>query len=120
VACSQADRRAACRRCRHVSTAGQFAVDVDVVDGGVAGVLVAHAVDAVVEVLRILLGPPVIEVTDAVELAAMIVESVSQFMADRSSGVAVVRRIIKPRIVVRRLQNPSGKVCRSSASCSRC
>src|ERR1700733_5611330 len=94
----------------YVFAAGELAVDVDIVDDDVVGKLLTLAVDAVFEVLRVFLGPPVLEVAFGVELAALIVEGVGKLVADGSAGVAVVGGVVGTGIVKGRLQYSSGKV----------
>jgi hypothetical protein len=88
----------------------QLAVDFDVVDDGEAGILVGNAFGGSFEGLRVGLGPPVFQISVGVELPALIVEAVRQFMTDGCAGVAVVRRIIQLGIVERRLQDSGGKL----------
>ena len=89
------DQRAA--QVGNVFPAGELAVDVDVVDDDVGRKLVAQAVDALFEVLRILLRPPVLQVAFGVELPPFVVEAVRQLMADGGARVAVVRRVVRLR-----------------------
>ena len=89
---------------------GQLAVDLDVVDDGVPRVLVDDALRAVVELPRVLLRPPVLEIALRVELASMVVEPVRQLVADGAAGVAVVGRVVHLRIVQGRLQHACGEV----------
>ena len=69
---------------RDVFASRQVAVDVDVVDHDILLVLVLYALRAIVELVRILRGPPVMQVAFRVELAALVVETVRQFVADRA------------------------------------
>ena len=69
----------------------QLAVDLDVVDDCVCRILVRDATGALLEFFSVVLGPPVAQVSLCVELAAFIVEAVSQFVTDGAAGVAVVR-----------------------------
>ena len=69
---------------------GELAVDVDVVDGGEGAVLVDQAIGAGGEVLEVGGGPPVVKVAEAVELAALVVEAVGEFVADDGADVSVV------------------------------
>src|SRR5580704_4625313 len=72
----------------------QSAVDVHVVDAHVAGILVADTLRSLIEFFAIGVRPPIFQVAVGVELAALIVESVRQFVADRAAGVAVVWRVV--------------------------
>src|SRR6266851_9821249 len=78
----------------YVFSAGELAVDVDVVDDDVGGELVAEAVDAVLEAFGVVLRPPVLEVALGVELAALVVEGVGELVADGGAGVAVVGGVV--------------------------
>src|SRR5271156_2308333 len=60
----------------YVLAAGQLGVDVDVVDDDVPRVLLALAVDAILEGFCVLGCPPVLEVALSVELAAFVIEAV--------------------------------------------
>ena len=94
----------------HVFALGQLAVDVDVVDDDIAGVLIDDALGAVSEFLGILLGPPILEIAFRVELAAFVVEAVSELVADSRAGVAVVGRVVLFGVVERGLEDAGGKV----------
>ena len=76
---------------------------MNVIDDDVLRVLIADAVDAILEALGIGRRPPVAKVALGVELPALIVEGVGELMADGCAGVAVVRRVVQLRIVQRRL-----------------
>jgi hypothetical protein len=56
--------------------------------------------------------PPVLQISARVELAALVVEAVRQLVADRAAGVAVVRRVVHPRVVERGLQHARRKIDR--------
>ena len=88
----------------------ELAVDLDVVDDRVLRVLVDDALRALFERLRILLRPPVLQVTVGVELAALVVERVRQFVADGAARVAVVRSVVHLRVEQRRLQHAGREV----------
>src|SRR4029077_9798725 len=60
--------------------------------------------------LGILGGPPVSEVSVAVELAAFIVESMSEFVSYDAAPVAIVRCVRCAAVIQRRLKYASGKV----------
>ena len=60
--------------------------------------------------LRVRLGPPVAQVALLVELAALIVEAVRQFVADHGAGAAVVDGGVAAGLIERRLQNAGGEV----------
>ncbi len=94
----------------YVFSAGEFGVDVDVVDDDVGRVLVADAVDAVFEVFGVGWGPPVLEVAGGVELAAFVVEGVGELVADGGAGVAVVGGVVELDVVEGRLEDAGGEV----------
>src|SRR3954452_6605326 len=93
-----------------VFTRGQLRIDLDVVDDRVARVLLAHAIDALLERLRIRGRPPVLEISLRVELPPFVIERVRQLVANRRAGVAVVRRVVHLWIVKRRLQHAGREV----------
>src|SRR5216683_1301115 len=94
----------------YVLSAGELAVDVDVVDDYVGGELVAEAVDAVLEAFGVVLRPPVLEVALGVELAALVVKGVGELVADGGAGVAVVGGVVDAGVVEGRLEDSGGKV----------
>ena len=57
----------------------------------------------------VVVGPPVYEVTVAVVLGALVVETVPDLVADHRTDAAVVRGVVGPRIEEGRLQNRCGK-----------
>jgi len=65
---------------RQILTVGEFAVDLDVVDNRVSGILVDHALGALLEFLAVGIGPPVAQITLSVELAALVVKRVGEFV----------------------------------------
>src|SRR6185437_14131051 len=74
-----------------VLTQGETAVDVDVVNDHVFRVLVDDALGAFVELLGVLIAPPVFQIPCRIELAPLIVKAVRQLMTDGAAGIAVVR-----------------------------
>src|SRR5215472_12801393 len=89
---------------------GELAVDLDVVDDDVLGILIDHALAALLELLGIVLAPPVAQITLGVELAALVVEAVGEFVTNRASGIAVVRSIVQLGIIERRLQHAGREI----------
>src|SRR6201998_4746135 len=87
----------------------QFSVLVEARLDFVAIKLLLNAGRAFIEVLAVLLGPPIAEIALTVKLRTGVVEAMGDFMADRSSHAAVVDGVIRLRIKKRRLQNPGGK-----------
>jgi hypothetical protein len=88
----------------------EFAVDLDLVNDGVLRILIGDAGGALDEFAGVLFGPPVLEVSFGVELAALVVEAVGEFVADSAAGVAVVGRVIHFGIEERRLEDAGGEV----------
>ena len=59
--------------------------------------------------LLVVRGPPVAEIAVGVELAALVVEAVGEFVTDHGADRAEVHRIVGPVVIERRLQNSGGK-----------
>src|SRR5438874_2276646 len=53
---------------------GEAAVDVNVTDDEILGVLLSNAGDTVFKGFRVSLGPPILQITACVELPALIIE----------------------------------------------
>src|SRR5205823_10319207 len=77
---------------------------------GEAAVLVDEALGSVGERLRVLRGPPLLEIAARVELPSLIVEAVRQFVADDGAHAAVVDAGVALDAVERRLQDAGGEV----------
>ena len=75
-------------------------------------VLRRQALGRGLEVLHVLVRPPVGETAAGVELGALIVEAVADLVADDDADAAVVLRRIGPGIEERRLQDRGGEVHR--------
>ena len=73
-------------------------------------VLLDHALGAVIELLAVVLGPPVVQVSILVELAALVIETVGEFVADGRSHVAIIGRFVFLVAEERRLQDSGGEV----------
>src|SRR5205807_5042370 len=86
-----------------------LAIDFLIVHGCVAGILVGHTLRSGIKFFFILLGPPVAQVALGIELAALVVEAVSQFMSDYGANPTEVQSIISTVIVERRLENSRWK-----------
>ena len=71
--------------------------------------LLFHAGGAFVKILAILGRPPIAQVALAVELRALIVEAVGDFVADDGAHAAVVHGVVRFRIVEGRLHDARGK-----------
>src|SRR6266481_3582044 len=82
-------------------------VQVAVDDVGVE--LIGDAGGARLEILQVFRAPPVFQVALTVELTAVIVKPMRDFMSDDRSHSSVVHRVIGLRIVERGLQNACGK-----------
>ncbi len=83
----------------------QLAVDVNGVDGDELVELIHHPLRLRGVVLGIRRGPPVVQVALAVELPALVVESVRHLVPDHGAHRAVVERVVGSRIVIGRLQD---------------
>src|SRR5579859_2503685 len=64
---------------------------------------------AFLEILHVVGGPPILQVAAAVKLAPMVVEAMSDFMADDRAHTAVVHGVISLGIIKGRLQDAGGK-----------
>ena len=73
--------------------------------GDERAVLVNEAGGACLECLRVLLRPPVLEVAVRVVVAALVVESVGQLVADDNPDVAVIGSVVFLHGKVRRLED---------------
>src|ERR1039458_9801553 len=80
--------------------------------GNFLRILVGDALAALVILLGVLGGPPVAQIAMSVELAALIVEAVSEFVSDDHADGAVIHGIIHVLLEKRRLQDASGEVDR--------
>src|SRR5258708_14980602 len=76
-----------------------------------AAVFVGNAARAGLEFLAVSVSPPVAEVTGAVELAALIVEAMREFVANDHPDAAKVHGFIFSLVEERRLQNAGGGGC---------
>src|SRR5580692_2737823 len=97
---------------RRVFTLSQQAILLDsrTSIGNLLRVLVGNTLAAFVILLAVFRSPPVAQVAVSVKLAPLIVEAVSQFVADDHADGAIVHRIIHVLLKERRLQNAGGKV----------
>ena len=73
-------------------------------------VLLHDTLGTLIKLLTVGRRPPVFQVALAIELPALVIEAVRQFMPDDGPHRTVVHRIIPAGIEERRLQNPGGKV----------
>src|ERR1043165_869214 len=83
----------------------QLALHVETLLHFVAAELVDDALGALLEILHVGVGPPVLEIAFLVELRALIVEAVRDFVADDRADGPVVDRIVRGLIEEGRLQN---------------
>src|SRR5947209_19989335 len=83
----------------HVFTQRKLAVDVDVIYDNKACILVLNTLGPLLEFLGVLFRPPVAQIAFSVELAALVVKAVCQFVSDGAAGVAVIGSIIELSIV---------------------
>src|ERR1700722_18085049 len=88
----------------------ELAVDLYVVHDDVLCVLIHHALRAGLEALVVPCSPPILQVALSVELAALIVEAVSQLVTNGSTRVAIVGRVVHLGIVKRGLQYAGRKI----------
>ena len=88
----------------------QLAVHVQVAHRNKAAVLVVDTLGALVEVLGIVPGPPVVQVAFRVKLAAFVVEAVRELVAHDPALGSIIHRVILRRIKVGRLQNACREV----------
>src|SRR5260370_6491509 len=78
--------------------------------GTLLRVLVGNAFAALVVLFGVCGRPPIAEVAVSVELAALIVESVREFVTDNHADGAIIYGIVHTLLKERRLQNAGGKV----------
>src|SRR5207245_5744983 len=95
---------------RYILSHRQLPVNVHVFHHDVLRILVADAFGARVKLFAVLFGPPIFQIALGVELAALVVKTVRQFVTDGATGVAVVWRVVQLGIVQRSLQNARGKI----------
>src|SRR6185312_9691068 len=88
----------------------EFAVQVNVINGNKAVVLVHKALCAFLKSLGIFSGPPVMEVAVGVEQPSLIIEAVRELVPDHGANAAEIHGIIGLKVVKRRLQDSGGKV----------
>src|SRR6266436_8215671 len=81
----------------------QLTVDFDVVHNRVPGVLLRNTSRPLLEFLSVLRGPPILQIARSVELAPLVVETVSELVPDRPARVAVIGSIILCGVKQRRL-----------------
>ncbi len=58
------------------------AIDLDVIDDGVLRILVPNTSHALFELLRIGIGPPILQISFRIKLASFVVKAMRQFVAD--------------------------------------
>src|SRR5579864_7895383 len=106
-------KRGICQRCSaQIGDAfafHQFAVLVQAFFGFVAVELLSYALAAVLEALQIFRSPPILQIAARVELRALIVEAVGDFVADDRADAAVVVCVVALGIVKRELQDARGE-----------
>src|SRR5690349_3066834 len=83
----------------------QAAVEVDILYRNELAVFISNAAGALFELLAVLVGPPVGEIAVSSELAALIVKTVSQFVANHHADAAKVHGVVLRHIKERRLEN---------------
>ena len=85
------------------------AVELQIVHGDEAAVFVGDAAGALLKLRAVLRRPPVAQIALGIELAALIVKTMRQFVADDDSDAAEIHGIVSLLIEERRLQNAGGK-----------
>src|SRR5581483_7542860 len=84
---------------------GKAAIKVYVVDGYERTVLVGDATGALVKLLAVCGRPPVSEVSYSVELTALVIEAVREFVSDDDADAAIIYGFILGIVEKWRLQN---------------
>src|SRR5205807_206293 len=79
---------------RGVFSQGEAAIQFQIVDRGKAAVLVGNATGAFLKFLCVFQSPPIAEISLGIELAALIVKTVGEFMANHQADSAKIDRII--------------------------
>src|SRR5205085_7655440 len=87
----------------------QLAVELEVVYGDEVPVLVGDAAGALLKFLAILRRPPIAQIAAGIELAALIVEAVSELVANDVADAAEIDGIIHGFVEEWRLQNAGGE-----------
>ncbi len=65
----------------HILAQRELRIDLDVVDHGVVRILIGNALRALLKLLGIVFGPPVLQVSLGVELAALVIEAMRELVA---------------------------------------
>src|SRR5947209_15034756 len=73
-------------------------------------ILIADALRARLKFFAVFLSPPVFKIALGVKLASLVIKAVRQLMANRATGVSIIRRVIHLRIEQRRLKHSSREV----------
>jgi len=84
---------------RHVLAQSQLAVNVDAVDDNVAAILIFHALGSRLELVAVVFGPPVPQVSFRVVLAAFVIEAMGQLVPDCAASVSVIRSVVHLGVV---------------------
>src|SRR5712692_6210739 len=74
----------------HVLAEGELAIYLQVIHCGVARILVRDALRTLAKFLLVLFGPPVAQIPLGIELAALIVETVGEFVPDHGPNTTEV------------------------------
>src|SRR5882672_1319389 len=99
-------RDAHARQVGDVLSERQLSVDVDALERLVLIVLLRERIGPLVEVLPVRLRPPAPKHAEAVVFRALVVEPVADLMTDDRADPAVVGRVVRRGIELRRLQDP--------------
>src|SRR6185437_4144551 len=95
---------------RSVLTQSEPAVEVNALQRRELAVLVGDTAGALLEFLAVRIRPPVAEIALGIELAALIVKAVGQFMANDHANAAKVHGFVRGLVKEGRLQNAGWEV----------
>src|SRR5215472_13496248 len=87
----------------------EFAVQIRAVRRLITAELFCDTLGTVRKFIAILFGPPVFEIALRIELTALIVETVSDFVPDDGTNGPIVQAIVRFGVEKRGLQNSGGK-----------
>ena len=93
-----------------ILTQRQMSVQMHVWHGAELLILVRDALGALLKLLTVLLGPPIVQIAVTIELTSLVVEAVRQFVANHSADGAEIHGVVARSAVERRLQDPGREV----------
>ena len=85
-------------------------VEIRAFHGAEAGILFVNAIHPFLEFRGILLGPPITQIAVGIELAALVVKAMGEFVTDNRANTAKVEGHIGVSAIERRLQDAGGKI----------